>query len=432
MKTLYDLLGVRSDASAEALKLAFHRTVRACHPDLHPGEPHDPIQCKEIVDAYAILSDAAERADYDHWVKLRHQRRQSRSRLVLAGGLAAVIFIFAIAAGVYAMYRAGSVATVAAVGPGRDPAGPGMSARHPSDNTSAINQDRGPDARAAVQATVGKSETVVVATQRPAASLPSAAATLSGPQFDRQDLPASAPAGVAVALPVTDAAPRRQSDQHPDSNLATADGGLNAADRAMRQMEWKSTAGLGTGKPVPGSGSDDVALWFKSGAALMKSGDVAIARIMLQWAAEAGDAAAAFALAETYDPLVLRKLGASQIVKSDVELARSWYENARNLGFVATPEGADITWMMKVGSELMASGEIVSARTMFQRAAEAGEAKAAFALAETYDPLVLEKLGAKGGIQPEITLAQSWYELARKLGYVGASERLERLAQSHR
>lgn len=92
-------------------------------------------------------------------------------------------------------------------------------------------------------------------------------------------------------------------------------------------------------------------------------------------------------------------------------------------------DAAEITLMMKGGAELMANGDIAAARMMYLRAAEAGEAAAAFALAETYDPLVLGKLNAKGGITPDVALAHSWYEKAKDLGYAVASERLERLAR---
>lgn len=92
-------------------------------------------------------------------------------------------------------------------------------------------------------------------------------------------------------------------------------------------------------------------------------------------------------------------------------------------------EAAEITLMMKNGAELMANGDIAAARMMYRRAAEVGEAAAAFALAETYDPLVLSKLNAKGGITPDVALAHSWYEKAKDLGYAVASERLDRLAR---
>jgi len=86
-------------------------------------------------------------------------------------------------------------------------------------------------------------------------------------------------------------------------------------------------------------------------------------------------------------------------------------------------EASEITLLMRRGTELMASGDIVAARMMFQPAAEAGEASAAFALAETYDPLVLEKL-ATTGIKSDIALAHQWYEKARELGSTAAPGRL--------
>jgi hypothetical protein len=93
------------------------------------------------------------------------------------------------------------------------------------------------------------------------------------------------------------------------------------------------------------------------------------------------------------------------------------------------PDAAEIALMMKNGAAFMANGNIVAARMMFQPAAEAGEPVAAFALAETYDPLVLKKLGAKGGITSDVALAQSWYEKAKDLGSTVAPERLIRLTR---
>jgi hypothetical protein len=92
-------------------------------------------------------------------------------------------------------------------------------------------------------------------------------------------------------------------------------------------------------------------------------------------------------------------------------------------------EPAEITLMMKNGAEFMSNGNVGAARMMFQPAAEAGDPVAAFALAETYDPLVLKTLGAKGGITPDVALANSWYEKAKELGSPAAPDRLNRLAR---
>jgi TPR repeat protein len=89
----------------------------------------------------------------------------------------------------------------------------------------------------------------------------------------------------------------------------------------------------------------------------------------------------------------------------------------------------EIALMMKSGADLMANGDISAARLMYQRAAEAGEAAAALALAETYDPLVLRRVNPKGGITPDVAQAHAWYEKAKDLGSAVAPERLERLAR---
>jgi len=90
---------------------------------------------------------------------------------------------------------------------------------------------------------------------------------------------------------------------------------------------------------------------------------------------------------------------------------------------------AEIALMMKSAAALMANGDISAARMMYQPLAEEGEAMAAIALAETYDPLVLRKSNVTRGITPDVALAQSWYEKAKALGSAVAPERIERLAR---
>lgn len=84
---------------------------------------------------------------------------------------------------------------------------------------------------------------------------------------------------------------------------------------------------------------------------------------------------------------------------------------------------------MRIGVELMTFGEVVAARVLFQRAAEAGDGAGAFALAETYDPLALEEARLRGKVTPNIALARTWYERARDLGSVEARDRISRLTQ---
>jgi hypothetical protein len=100
-------------------------------------------------------------------------------------------------------------------------------------------------------------------------------------------------------------------------------------------------------------------------------------------------------------------------------LLLEWSHNSALATAVFPPrqiEAAEIELMVKSGLEFLGNGNIAGARMMFQPAAEAGDAVAAFALAETYDPSVLKKLGTKGGITSDVTLANTWYERARVLG----------------
>ncbi len=88
----------------------------------------------------------------------------------------------------------------------------------------------------------------------------------------------------------------------------------------------------------------------------------------------------------------------------------------------------EIALLMKQGEQFVAAGDLAAARTVFQRAAEAGDATAAVALAATYDPTVLEKLGVVG-IGGDVEKARNWYQKAESLGSAEATRRLHILAK---
>jgi hypothetical protein len=79
---------------------------------------------------------------------------------------------------------------------------------------------------------------------------------------------------------------------------------------------------------------DEIAVLLSQGMDFFKSGDFASARLSLRRAAEAGNADAALELGSTYDPLVLRQLGAIGIA-ADIAQARRWYQKAIDLGSAA-------------------------------------------------------------------------------------------------
>jgi hypothetical protein len=93
---------------------------------------------------------------------------------------------------------------------------------------------------------------------------------------------------------------------------------------------------------------------------------------------------------------------------------------------VRVPDPEEIKLLMKQGEQLIAAGDVVTARVVFQRAADAGNANAAMALGATYDPNVLRKLGVVG-VSADLEQARSWYRKAENLGSPDARGRLDGL-----
>jgi len=81
----------------------------------------------------------------------------------------------------------------------------------------------------------------------------------------------------------------------------------------------------------------EIAVLVKRGQDALTNGDLASARLLLNRAAAAGSAKAALALGATYDPLVIRRLGAVG-AEPDAERARKWYQKAQELGSDAASE----------------------------------------------------------------------------------------------
>ena len=76
--------------------------------------------------------------------------------------------------------------------------------------------------------------------------------------------------------------------------------------------------------------------------------------------------------------------------------------------------------LMERGQDLLKSGDIASARLLFQRLANAGIADAALALAATYDPRYLAQHNLIGVVGDE-TKAHDWYQRASELGSIEAA-----------
>ncbi len=81
------------------------------------------------------------------------------------------------------------------------------------------------------------------------------------------------------------------------------------------------------------------------------------------------------------------------------------------------------------GRKMVDVGYFPGARAYFQRAAEAGNADAAFSVGNTYDPAFIAQMGAQG-IKPDVKQARIWYERAKALGNKDADAQLQALAKS--
>ena len=64
-KDFYAVLGVKKDVTEAELKKAYRKLARQYHPDSNPGDAAAEARFKEISEAHSVLSDPAQRAEYD-------------------------------------------------------------------------------------------------------------------------------------------------------------------------------------------------------------------------------------------------------------------------------------------------------------------------------------------------------------------------------
>lgn len=63
----YEVLGVSKDADDATLKKAYRKLAKKYHPDTNPGDKEAEAKFKEASEAYAVLSDADKRRQYDQF-----------------------------------------------------------------------------------------------------------------------------------------------------------------------------------------------------------------------------------------------------------------------------------------------------------------------------------------------------------------------------
>jgi hypothetical protein len=134
----------------------------------------------------------------------------------------------------------------------------------------------------------------------------------------------------------------------PTTGIAARSAAPAPADAALsRRPPSPAEAEIKTAPPAPAppasaprTDDDEIATLLARGRTYLANGDVSAARLAFRRAAEGGDAQAALALGGTFDPMVLKSLGAIGVAADPVQ-ARGWYQKAAELGSRDAPQRLD-------------------------------------------------------------------------------------------
>jgi TPR repeat protein len=86
----------------------------------------------------------------------------------------------------------------------------------------------------------------------------------------------------------------------------------------------------------------------------------------------------------------------------------------------------ELTALMQRARGFLATGDLMSARLLLERAADSQEVEAALMLAQTYDPDLLGVADVRNTVA-EPAKARAWYQKAAQLGSTDARRRLAQL-----
>jgi hypothetical protein len=149
----------------------------------------------------------------------------------------------------------------------------------------------------------------------------------------RDEAPPADQVHALVPWPASDASAPREAKA--DDVVASV-----PADTASLRLSPPAEAESQTAPPVskaPRINDEEVANLLASGRTFLIIGDITAARLAFRRAAESGDAQAALALGGTFDPRVLKALGAVGVA-ADPAHARAWYQKAAALGSPDAPQ----------------------------------------------------------------------------------------------
>ena len=175
----------------------------------------------------------------------------------------------------------------------------------------------------------------------------------------------------------------------------------------------------------------EIAMLVSRGKDFVRDGDLASARLLFQRAAAAGNAEAISILGTAPFLPVPKVASTGAAAKPTSESAVAPLPSGPVSGPAPASRGAtqldnEVAMFVTRGKEFLKDGDLASARLLFQRAAAAGNAEAAFSLGTTFDPLFIRRMGVVG-MEPDVARAREWYERAAELGSADASQQLATL-----
>jgi hypothetical protein len=163
--------------------------------------------------------------------------------------------------------------------------------------------------------------------QAAASAVASTPAMVAGPALATAAAPLPSRDEIALALKTAHQNLAPAEAQQPTTTVATATPAAAVPVAAVPAAPAPAVVA----PPIRRLGADELANLMSRGKALLESGDIAPARLLLERAAEAGEASAALLVAQTYDPAVLGTQDARNIT-ADPAQARNWYQRAAQLG----------------------------------------------------------------------------------------------------
>jgi len=217
------------------------------------------------------------------------------------------------------------------------------------------------DKSANAAGSIPQAQTPAAQTQAPPAEMPvtsqpaprvvaTAPATEPLTNVEASPAPAASPPTPAVSPPATapsgEMPPPAQATPNPAStNPASASPASASPASGSLVSSPVSTSPVSTSVPSPAASvpanrpeisldNEEIVRLIKRGKDLLSDGDFAAARLLFERAANAGSAEAALALGTTYDPLVIKRLGAVAVTP-DIAKARKWYQFAADHGSAA-------------------------------------------------------------------------------------------------